>query len=78
MGTNVGAKSAELAMVHGSEAVKDGLVLQLLVGLTQEMGRHKGEYMVEVRADNNLWGMKEGWYSVVEILRWVTRNMVHN
>ena len=78
MGANFGTRSAELAMVHGSEAVKDGLVLQLLVGLAQEMDRHKGEYMVEVRADNNVFGMKEGWYSVVEILRWVTRNMVHS
>jgi hypothetical protein len=69
---------AELVILQGARAVKDGLVLQLLVGITQEMGRDKREHMMEVRADNNMWGMTEGWYSVMDILKWVAREMLHN
>jgi len=64
--------AAELAM----EAVKEGLGVQVLVGVGVEMRcDRKRDYMVEVRAGNNKFGMEEGWYEVGEVVEWLCKNI---
>ena len=64
--------AAELAM----EAVKEGLGVQVLVGVGVEMRcDRKRDYMVEVRSGNKKFGMEEGWYEVGEVVEWLCKNI---
>ena len=60
----------------GMKAVEKGVGVQMIVGVGAQMVLDKKkDYMVEVHASNNKFGMEEGWYEVGELLRWVARNM---
>ena len=60
----------------GMKAVEEGVGVQMMVGMRAQMVLDKKkDYMIEVHAGNNKWGMEEGWYEVGELLRWVALNM---
>jgi len=59
----------------GMEVVQSGISKQVLFGMAAQMRVSKKDHLVEVRADNNPWGLEEGWVEVGALLGWISKEM---
>ena len=71
-GDSVKLKAAKAGM----EVAQSGMSKQVLFGMAAQMRvGTKRDYLIEVREDDNPWGLEEGWIEVGALLGWISKEM---